>query len=89
MSAVLHGLEDCVTDVRTRAGEKEVQELRGKLTKKEEESDLDGKNAQHGEGVKHPCEATVHQSEASFSQVVKSKNSGRASTPTMGKDSLS
>lgn len=69
---------------------KEVQELWGKLTEKEEESDLDRKNAQHGEGAKHPCEVMVHQSEASFSELVKKKkNSGRASTPTMGEDLFS
>ena len=62
---------------------KEVQELRGKLAGKEEESDLDEKNAQHGDRVKHPSEATVHQSEASFSKVVKRKKKpGKASTPT-------
>ena len=52
---------------------KKVRELWGKLAEKEEESDLDGKNAQLGDGVKHPGEATVHQSEASFSKVVKRK----------------
>ena len=68
---------------------KEVQELRGKLAEKEEENDLDGKNAQHGDGVKHPSEATVHQNEASFSEVVKRKKKpGRASTPTSQTRSL-
>ena len=61
---------------------KEVQELRGKLAGKEEESDLDEKNAQHGDRVKHPSESTVHQSEASFSKVKRKKKPGRASTPT-------
>ena len=61
---------------------KEVQELRGELAKREE-SDLDGKNAQQEDEVNHPGDGTVHQSEASFSEVVKRKKKpGMASTPT-------
>ena len=60
----------------------EMQVLREKLAEREE-SDLDEKNTQKGGEAIHPSEVTAHQSEASFSKVVKRKKKPRkASTPT-------
>ena len=60
----------------------EMQVLQEKLAEREE-SDLDKKNAQKGGEANHPGEVTAHQSEASFSEVVKRKKKPRkASTPT-------